>query len=319
MKARRAAVLACAGAAASALVTIRCAHLTEILVVVDSDLEVGARIDTIAISVDGPSGFHVERQARLANGALPISLGVQAGADDAAAITVTAKALKGGAEVAATIVRTRFAARESRVLPVALCGACLGIACPSSERCDRGGCVSVEVPSASLPPADGFSGRVACARRPAGDGGDVSDSGLDGDAGGCPGCPAGFSCGDGGACVVPPGAGQSCAQPVEIGPGGGKFTVSSCGRSSVTCNASPEYQGPAAFFRCGVNPQGTGYTVSAGLIVSGFFGPVDTGCSVVSPCKDQILAGAADVPNGSIFAVGRGTTCGEVTFTVTPK
>ncbi len=146
-----------------------CSPVTEIFVVVDSDLptRVG-QIDSIRISVDAPSGTYVEREAKLADSPLPVTLGVQAGAETTSYVTVTATALGGGREIAKQTVRAQFADGEIRVLPIALCASCSGVQCAERERCDQGTCTSEEIAAAAMP-AFGTVSRLVCGGPPADD------------------------------------------------------------------------------------------------------------------------------------------------------
>jgi sulfatase modifying factor 1 len=160
--------IALAGLSCAALLVTHCSQVTELFVVVDSDLTNEARIDAIRITVDAPSGTYVEREAQLAEKPLPVTLGVQAGSDDSSSLTVTATALRGGVEVARQTVRTHFVPGENKVLPIALCASCVGVQCGASERCDGGRCIGEDVPAASLPPFGAVS-RLTCGGPP-GDG-----------------------------------------------------------------------------------------------------------------------------------------------------
>jgi hypothetical protein len=170
MATRRARGLAAAAAfSALALGGVRCSSLTELYVVAGSDLQVGSQVDSIRIDVvdegDSRSG-----QGPLQPGALPATLGIQAGRDDQALVTVTATALKGSSAVASATVRTHFSPGESRVLPIAICAACIGRTCPSGQRCLAGSCVDDTIPASELPPF-GSPVTPTCAAPPPGDAG----------------------------------------------------------------------------------------------------------------------------------------------------
>jgi hypothetical protein len=161
--------LACAGVPAT-----QCSRLTEILVVVDSDLG-SDRIDLIAIDIQGPSGGPIHREAALATISLPITLDVTPGSDDSAEITVTATASKAGVKVVASTVRASFVEGKSLELPVTLCAGCIGVTCAAGERCESGRCVAE---SLGALPSLGDVSRLTCAPTSA----DGGEGGPDGDA-----------------------------------------------------------------------------------------------------------------------------------------
>jgi hypothetical protein len=167
--------LACAGLPAT-----QCSHLTEIFVVVDSDLG-SDRIDRIAIDVQGPSGGPIHREAALATIALPITLDVTPGSDDSAEITVTATASKAGVKVVAATVRASFVEGKSLELPVTLCASCVGVTCATGDRCESGRCIAE---SLGALPSLGDVSRLTCApvSGDGGDGGPAGEGGPDGDA-----------------------------------------------------------------------------------------------------------------------------------------
>src|SRR5262249_7151897 len=150
--ARRRPVLVFGVAAASIVVAnARCSHLTELFVVVDSDLVPGSEIDHVRIEVKGALDAQ-RRDSPIGVGGLPATLGIQAGANEEDVVEVTASLAKGGGAVATTTVRAQFIPSESRILPISLCRSCLGHTCLPGLRCVSGTCVDEQIPATSMLP-----------------------------------------------------------------------------------------------------------------------------------------------------------------------
>ena len=152
-------------AALCALALARCSSVTELIIVIDSDLAPGADIDDIEISVDNGNGFvDTKRRAVLAAGDLPITLGVRAGSRPNAAVAVQATARRAGQLVTTAALRTSMVEGESKLVQVSLCRSC-GAACEPRE-----------VPGATLP---AWTGSSPSAPSCSGPGVDPTDGGLD--------------------------------------------------------------------------------------------------------------------------------------------
>lgn len=180
-----------------------CGGVTELVVVVDTDLAPGSEIDRIDVRVEGPGGFARDEGAPVAlASALPLTLGVAAGSDPSARVVVTARASKGGADVARTTAVARMAPGESRLLHVSICRAC-------GLTCGRDFGASLPEWTDVLPPGDECRGTFADAGGfdpdgPGGPGG--GDAGGASDASGEGGAPCTASCPEGTSCT----AGSSC-------------------------------------------------------------------------------------------------------------
>jgi hypothetical protein len=226
------------------------ASLTEVLVVVDSDLPVPAALDAVVFRVTGPSGGERVTEAALgaAGAGLPRSLGLVHRAGPLAPLRVRVEGRKQGATVLTREARLHFVAGRTLVLPMHLVGACLGVDC-GADTCTEQGCASPlldpnslagwngeEPRLASVDPLDAGPGRVDAGA--AGDGG-AGDGGRDAgrDAGASP-----DDAGAGDGCVS---SAESCNErdddcddKVDEG-----FDLLSdeqhCGMCGVVCNSGP--------------------------------------------------------------------------------
>lgn len=132
--------------------------LTQIVVVLVSDLEVPTRMDAIRLDVTAPSGTTERTSASLTGEdalSLPATLGLLAVGDALAPVTVVAEARLGGGTVVTRRVRTGFVADASVMLTVSLSAACFGRdgTCGEGMSCGEGGdCVADELDPTSLPP-----------------------------------------------------------------------------------------------------------------------------------------------------------------------
>ena len=131
--------------------------LTEIVLVVDTDLAVGVDVDAFEMVVEGPSETTEPLVVPLTGpdaAALPFSIGLVAAGPDIGELTVKVSALLRGAPVVARTARARFVAGEVRRLDVALRCRCRPVTCPADQTCgDDGLCVDERV--SELPPWNG--------------------------------------------------------------------------------------------------------------------------------------------------------------------
>jgi hypothetical protein len=170
----RAATLLSAALALPACTTPR----TEIIVVVDTDLDVPAQIDEIVIEATGPDGAPRSATARsLVASSLPATLGLIHESGPLGPIEVRAAGRLAGADVVERVARVFFVSRQTRVLELHLVGACMGVACPEGETCAESGCRPVEVAEEEL---GRWTGRPPRLDGGAGDG--DADVDVDGDA-----------------------------------------------------------------------------------------------------------------------------------------
>lgn len=131
--------------------------LTQLVVVLESDLEVPTRMDAIRLDVTAPSGATERATANLTGEgalALPATLGLLAVGGSLSPVTVVAEARLGGGTVVTRRVRTAFVEGASLRLTVSLVAACFGRdgSCGDEMSCGEGGaCVSDDVDPATLP------------------------------------------------------------------------------------------------------------------------------------------------------------------------
>ncbi len=146
-----------AGLALGALALLGCSTQTQLVVVVETNLEVPAELDLVEVSVLGPDGVStVTPQPLEAPGApsFPLTLGVAPSGEALGPITVTAIGRRAGAEVvrqSATV--SALVPGETRTLHLVLYRSCVGRDCPAATTCDAAGCVGLE--RAELPPWTG--------------------------------------------------------------------------------------------------------------------------------------------------------------------
>ncbi|MDO9016936.1 MAG: hypothetical protein Q8S73_20275 [Deltaproteobacteria bacterium] len=168
---------------------------TELVIVVDTDLQVPTEVDRIEVTVGGPSGRSVTSVATLGPGAsLPLTLGAVPGDGVALSpVTITAVALLQSRTIVDRVIRTGFVAGERRLVPIHLVRTCIGMRCPDGQVCAPEGCVPAEVPANRWPPFSGAISRLDAGAPPnapdvgpasfdASDGGEAPVDGAAGDA-----------------------------------------------------------------------------------------------------------------------------------------
>lgn len=129
--------------------------LTELLVVVDSNLRVPGEIDTVQIQVSGVAGGTQSSSGRLVagsgSGSLPRTLAVVHEGGPLGPIEVRAQALLGTTLVLERRARVSFVQGEVRVLRLELDADCLGVTCAGDTTCAHGACAAIAVPESELP------------------------------------------------------------------------------------------------------------------------------------------------------------------------
>ncbi len=160
------------------------ADLTEVVVVVESDLAVPTQLDEVVVEVEGAAARGQRAVASLVGedaAGLPLTLGLRPGSTGAGPLSVRVAGKRAGAEFVATRVRTRFVEGRRVLLRVVLRGACVGVTCETGTTCREGACADEFVDPATLPSFTGTIGAFDAG--PGVDlGTDVSDAGEDGSA-----------------------------------------------------------------------------------------------------------------------------------------
>jgi hypothetical protein len=183
--------------------------LTELVVVVDTDLRVPEELDRVVLVADSTAigGPVHERSAGLSGPgalALPLTLGLVHSSGPLGPIRVTALGRHGSEDVVARRAEVGFVARRSTALVLHLSRTCVGVRCAEGETCSEGVCRPAVVRPGELgpwPPA--------------------SDAGIDRvDAG-----PGACSC-------TRPHATTSCSR--------GECTVTGCETGYDDCDGVPE-------------------------------------------------------------------------------
>jgi len=189
---------------------------TELVLVVDAQLDIPAELDELVVVVDGPEGSP-ERAGRSLDDrdALPTSLGILRGGGPVGPIEISIFGFVEGRQVITREVSTEFVEGERRLVYVVLSRECYRRPpCPAGQTCDGGACVSSWTAGRDLPVFDELPAPVARADTSVDDS-SLEDAcvdagavdGCDGIDGDCDGmidedddCPDGTAC-EGGICV----------------------------------------------------------------------------------------------------------------------
>jgi hypothetical protein len=129
--------------------------LTELLVVVDSDLEVPTAIDAVRVEVSGVTAMSAS--GSLASAPLPSTVGLVHRGGALGPVEVIAIGLLGEVEVIRARATTSFVRGQTRVLPIFLSRRCAGQSCPVEQTCSVGECVDPFVDPVTL---EAWSGMV---------------------------------------------------------------------------------------------------------------------------------------------------------------
>jgi hypothetical protein len=132
------------------------APVTQVLLVVDTDLDVPATIDELGITVTGPSGEVHRASGPLASPSdLPGTLGIVHRGGPLGEVYVEIAGRRGGEVVIERKASFDWVADETRVLRVNLASRCLSEDCGDDRTCDVQGCRSVRATPAELSPYEG--------------------------------------------------------------------------------------------------------------------------------------------------------------------
>ncbi len=131
------------------------APLTELVVVVASDMDVPAVLDEFHVRVDGGDGLALDAGFSLAEGGalLPASFGIAPRAGDVGVrVTVEVDARSAGETLFTTRAVTGFVEGKVLRLDMFLAGRCVDETCEADETCRPEGCVDPDVDPRDLPP-----------------------------------------------------------------------------------------------------------------------------------------------------------------------
>ena len=130
-----------------------CHVLTEIVLVIDTDMEVPADVAQFVVTVDGAAGMYGPLPVDLTvTENLPATLGLRPATEGSnAPLSVTVDAYsQDGPRVLMQTARTRFVPNERRMLRMVLSVSCLPVTCEADQTCQNGACVSSDLPADSL-------------------------------------------------------------------------------------------------------------------------------------------------------------------------
>lgn len=131
-------------------------ELTEIVVVVDTDLVVPSEMDRVRVTVDasGIGGDLTRAEAPLVGGDaihLPAIVGVVHGEGPLGPIVFTAEGLLDEQTVIDRIAETSFIEGRTLLLRLDLLSSCFGVECTQGQSCGEAGCGDIAVDPGSLP------------------------------------------------------------------------------------------------------------------------------------------------------------------------
>ena len=135
--------------------------VTELVVVVDSNLDVPTDIDTIRVQVSGAATMTATGELTGPRGQpLPRTVGVVHAGGALGPVTIVAQGLSRGSPVVERRVVTSFRSGKTLMLRIYLSASCAHVDCAGNQTCIDGACGSPDVPAASLPEWSGNVGRV---------------------------------------------------------------------------------------------------------------------------------------------------------------
>lgn len=119
--------------------------VTQLIVVVDTDLVIPSEIDHLSIDVTGPSHMHAAEAHDLVSGVTPpFTLTVVPNGDALGPIDIVVAATLHSAPVVARTGRVTLVRGETRVVLLHLARRCVGTMCATGQTCSENGCVAID-------------------------------------------------------------------------------------------------------------------------------------------------------------------------------
>lgn len=134
-----------------AVLALSCSNITnrtEIIVAVDTDIEIPSQLSTIRVDVLSPT--EIDQQAStesLSTEDLPATVGLSHEGGPLGPYEVRVVGRSGAAQVIERIARVSFIPGRTAVVELPLLASCVGVVCGQDETCGLGGCRSVDVDS----------------------------------------------------------------------------------------------------------------------------------------------------------------------------
>ena|GEM_PF-3438335 len=147
-------------AALSLLLLSACAQATEIVLVIDTDLEVPDELIRVEIDVLNSMAAPTRTSVNLDSAGappLPLTLGITSRVRPDADVRIEVRGILASGEILVRDVSTRLTPGSSRMLRVLLARRCLSAVCTGELTCDETGCRSVAIDPEALP---GWPGTV---------------------------------------------------------------------------------------------------------------------------------------------------------------
>lgn len=130
-------------------------ELTEIVVVVESDLMVPAQLDEIIVTAEGPARTPKISRASLVGAdaaSFPVTVGLRPAAGGAIGVTINVVGRRGGSDQVEAQVRTNFIEGRRLLVRILLLASCVGVVCDEDQTCRAGSCVDARIDPMTLPP-----------------------------------------------------------------------------------------------------------------------------------------------------------------------
>lgn len=129
------------------------APLTQLVVAIDSDLEIPSNLDRVELLIEAPDGERRQSVGELSGDAavpLPLSLGLLHRGGPLGPISIVARGLLGNDEVVIRHASASFIEQRTLILEMHLSRACIGVACDADETCELGECRSRVISESEL-------------------------------------------------------------------------------------------------------------------------------------------------------------------------